>query len=85
MSIGTIQNSRLVAVKFATFVLMYSCIREIGIESVLQNVLGIARVRYATADEIAQPGSLLRKDCGDLTVLLGHCPGGVRRLIHPLL
>jgi hypothetical protein len=33
-----------------------------------------------TADEIAQPQFLLRKDCGDLTVLVGHSRGDV--LIH---
>jgi len=54
------------------------------VKDLLHDVLGVGGVGYTPADEIAQPGSFLRDDFGDLTVLLGH-PRDPRRLIHPLL
>jgi len=57
------------------------------VEDLLQNVLGVARVGHAPADEIAQPGSFFRDDFGNLPILfealLVHRRD--RRLIHPLL
>jgi len=59
------------------------------VEDLLQDVLGVRRVGHPPADEIAQPGSFLRDDLGDLPILvvealLGH-RACARQLIHPLL
>jgi hypothetical protein len=50
----------------------------------LHDVLGVSGIGHTPADEITQPGSLLRDDLGDLTILLGH-PRDPRRLIHLFL
>ena len=55
------------------------------VEHVLQNVLGVERVRHASANEVAQAGSLFRDDFGNSAVLLGHRPLSCERLVHLLV
>src|SRR5258708_6039108 len=54
------------------------------VEDLLHDVLGVGGIGYTPADEIAQPGSLLRDDSGNSTVLLDH-RGYAQRPIHPFL
>src|SRR5207247_2922047 len=54
------------------------------VEDLLHDVLSVGGIGHTPADEIAQPGSLLRDDLGDSTVLLSH-RDDARQLIHPLL
>src|SRR5207253_438517 len=54
------------------------------VKDLLHDVLGVGGIGHTPADEIAQPGSLLRDDLGDSTVLLSH-RDDARQLIHPLL
>jgi hypothetical protein len=46
-----------------------ACHAEASVEDVLQNVLGVARVGHAPANEIAQPGLLPFDHFGDPLVL----------------
>ena len=56
-----------------------------GVEDVLQNVLGIARVEHAPADEILQPGVLLLEHVGYALVLVACHPLRARRILHLLM
>ena len=52
------------------------------VEDVLQNVLNVARVTYAPADEVAQPGRLPLDCLGDPPVLVECHPFQARRVLH---
>src|SRR5262249_49531018 len=51
-------------------------------EDVLEDVLGVARVSHAPADEAAQPGALPLDDVGDPPVLFACHPLQARRVLH---
>jgi hypothetical protein len=51
-------------------------------EDVLQNVLGVARVGHAPANEVAQPGLLPLDHFGDPLVLFDCHPLQARRVFH---
>jgi hypothetical protein len=56
-----------------------------GVEDVLQNVLGVARVEHATADEVPQPGMLPLEHVGYAPVVVACHPLQARRVLHLLM
>jgi hypothetical protein len=55
------------------------------VEDVLQNVLGVARVGDAAADEVEEPGAFAIHDLGDSLILICHSPLFSQRCVHLLM
>ena len=52
------------------------------VEDVLENVLGVAGIGDAPADEIEEPGAFLIHDLGDSLILICHRPEFTERCVH---
>src|SRR5262249_11964083 len=54
------------------------------VENLLQDILGVGRVRYALANEAAQAAALAHERLSDRTIMTGHGPVRIQFGVHTL-